>query len=103
MDRHLSYGLPDTAIQSLNKIFREDNRIENVWLYGSRATGKQRQASDIDLCIEGQKLSLTDLHALECKIDDLLLPWKVDLSLKHQIDNSALLKHITDVGINFLD
>lgn len=96
------YGLPDAATQSLKKIFMQDSRIENVWLYGSRATGKQKPASDIDLCIEGANLSLTDLHALEIEIDDLLLPWKIDLSLKHQIDNPALLKHITDVGINIL-
>jgi uncharacterized protein len=103
MDKHKLYGLPETAMQSLKKIFLQDGRIENVWLYGSRATGKQKPASDIDLCIEGANLSLTDLHALENEIDDLLLPWKIDLSLIHQIDNPALLKHITDVGINILD
>ncbi len=73
-----------------------------VWLYGSRATGKQKPASDIDLCIEGLSLQLGDLHAFENKIDELLLPWKVDLSLKHQIDNPALLNHIQNVGIGFL-
>jgi uncharacterized protein len=103
MDKHKLYGLPDDATQSLKKIFMQDSRIKNVWLYGSRATGKQKPASDIDLCIEGANLSLTDLHALENEIDDLLLPWKIDLSLIHQIDNPALLKRITDVGINILD
>ena len=103
MDKYKSYGLPDDATLSLKKIFMQDSRIKNVWLYGSRAMGKQKPASDIDLCIEGANLSLTDLHALEIRIDDLLLPWKIDLSLIHQIDNPALLKHITDVGINILD
>lgn len=103
MDKHILYGLPDVAMQSLKKIFMQDSRVKNVWLYGSRATGKQKPASDIDLCIEGANLTLTDLHTLEIKIDDLLLPWKIDLSLKHQIDNPALLKHISNVGINILN
>ena len=96
------FGLPNSAVQKLKQVFEGDSRIVQVWLYGSRATGKQRLASDIDLCIEGTGLRLNDLHALEGVIDDLHLPWKVDLSLKHQIDNPALLKHISDVGINFL-
>lgn len=96
------FGLPDSAIQKLRRIFEADVRITHVWLYGSRALGKEKPASDIDLCIEGLGLQLADLHALENKIDELYLPWKVDLSLKHHIDNPALLNHIQNVGIDFL-
>ncbi len=35
---------------------------------------------------------------LEGEIDDLLLPYKVDLSLIHQIESRALLEHIRRVG-----
>lgn len=95
------FGLPDTAIQKLKEVFNQETRIKNVWLYGSRALGREKHASDIDLCIEAEALKLRDLHALERKIDDLNLPWKVDLSLKHQIDNPALVAHIEQFGINF--
>lgn len=96
------FGLPDSVIQKLRQVFEGDCRIVQVWLYGSRATGKQKPFSDIDLCIEGANLKLNDLHALESKIDDLNLPWKVDLSLKHQINNPVLLNHIQNIGIGFL-
>ncbi|MDP8568071.1 nucleotidyltransferase family protein [Methylophilus aquaticus] len=98
----MTFGLPDTAIQKLKEVFNQDTRIENVWLYGSRALGREKPASDIDLCIEAEALKLRDLHLIEGKIDDLNLPWKVDLSLKHQIDNPALVAHIEQLGINFL-
>ena len=39
------------------------------------------------------------LLTLENQLDDLLLPWKIDLSLYHQIDNQELRKHIARVGI----
>jgi len=32
-------------------------------------------------------------------IDDLLLPWKVDLALQHTIENPELLGHIERVGV----
>lgn len=78
------FGLPDSAILKLRQVFEQDARITNVWLYGSRALGREKPSSDIDLCVEASSLLLRDLHILESKIDDLYLPWKVDLSLKHQ-------------------
>lgn len=63
--------------------------------------GTYRPGSDIDLCIEAESLGLSELLSIENRIDDLLLPWKVDLSLLHTIDNPALKKHILRVGVTF--
>lgn len=95
------YGLPLSAINAINRVFKTYPQIEHVILYGSRAKGDYRLGSDIDLCIEGKALDLTDLLAIENQIDDLLLPWKVDLSLKHNIDHQDLLQHIKRVGVRF--
>ena len=67
-------------------------------IYGSRAKGNYRTSSDIDLCIESDSLGLTQLLKIENQLDDLLLSWKIDLSLKHQIDNPSLLDHINYLG-----
>ena len=40
---------------------------------------------------------------MESQIDELLLPWMVDLSLKDRIDNPALLDHIARVGLPFYE
>ena len=95
----LPYGLPQYVIERLNTLFRAWPRIERVVLYGSRAKGNYRKGSDIDLCVEGDTLGMTDLLKLDAEIDDLLLPWKVDLSLRHHIDNPDLLAHLDRVGI----
>jgi len=63
--------------------------------------GTYRPGSDIDLCIEAESLGLSELLSIENRIDDLLLPWKVDLSLLHTIDNPALQDHIRRVGVTF--
>ncbi|MEX0811690.1 MAG: hypothetical protein WD048_05700 [Chitinophagales bacterium] len=46
-------------------------------------------------------LSSSELLWLETKLEYLLLPWKIDLSTLHQIDNPDLLKHIDQVGKEF--
>jgi predicted nucleotidyltransferase len=95
------FGLSINVIEKIHGIFRRHELIKKVILYGSRAMGKFRLGSDIDLCIEGEGLTLTELLVIENQIDDLLLPWKVDLSLKSKIDNPDLLEHIDLVGIEF--
>ena len=95
------YGLPSHAIEALKYVFKEYPQIDNAILYGSRAKGTYHQGSDIDLCLTGNLLGITELLSIENKIDDLLLPWKVDISLKHTIDNPDLLEHIERAGILF--
>ena len=70
-------------------------------MYGSRAMGNYKLGSDIDLCIEAESLDLIKLLKIENQLDDLLLPWKIDLSLKHTIDNPALLEHMNSFGVVF--
>lgn len=95
----LPYGLPPYVVEQLKALFRAWPQIQRVTLYGSRAKGNYRKGSDIDLCIDGQNLGIADLLRLDSEIDDLLLPWKVDIALRHQIENPDLLAHIDRVGI----
>lgn len=101
LDHQPSFGLPQSAINAIQLVFAKHPEIEKVILFGSRAMGNYRTGSDIDLCIIAPSFSLQKLFALDHEIDDLLLPWKIDLLLAHQIDNAALLDHIKRVGLDF--
>lgn len=94
----VDHGLPAHAVDRLLTLFLQWPGIEVVILYGSRAKGDYRPNSDIDLCVVGESLGVKELLRLDAAIDDLLLPWKVDLSLKHQIEDPDLLAHIERVG-----
>ena len=85
----------------INSVFKKYPQIEKVILYGSRAKGNFRANSDIDLTLVAPALSLTDLLRIENELDDLLLPYKIDLSLQHQLDNQELIDHINRVGVEF--
>ncbi len=91
-------GLPEHAVAALLTVLGEDPRVQGLVLYGSRAMDRYRRGSDIDLCLEAPVMALPDLWQLADRVDDLLLPWKVDLQLRHSIDNPDLLAHIDRVG-----
>ncbi|MCM2318408.1 Predicted nucleotidyltransferase [Geopseudomonas sagittaria] len=101
MSAESRFGLPLSAVEKLREVFRGWPQIRRAMLYGSRAKGNYRPGSDIDLTVEGEDLSLSQLLAIESQIDDLLLPWMVDLSLRKDIDNPELLDHIERVGVLF--
>jgi predicted nucleotidyltransferase len=95
----VQFGLPDDVLPRVIAILSGNRKIRRITLYGSRAMGKSRDGSDIDLCLDGDALSLNDLAELEAGIDDLLLPWKVDITVRQQIDNPDLIAHIERVGV----
>ena len=99
----LRYGLTEDAIARLSAVFAACPKIDRVVLYGSRAKGTQRNGSDIDLTIEGDAVSHSQLLRIENMLDDLLLPYKMDLSLLREIDNPDLLAHIRRVGLVFYE
>ena len=90
-------GLPEGAQQKLMEVFDSQPKLQEVWLYGSRAMGRDRPGSDVDLCLTGETLGHRDLLRLMASVDDLLLPWQVDLALRHQLPDD-LLEHINRVG-----
>ncbi len=94
-----SFGLPAYAITGLHDIFKKHPAIERVTLYGSRAKGNFRNNSDIDLIITAPDMAWGEFNQLGIEIDDLLLPWKVDLALLHYVDNRDLLDHVSRVGV----
>ena len=94
----MRFGLEEDTINKINGIFRQHENIEEVIVYGSRAKGNFKTGSDIDLTIKSKTFNLTELLQVENELDDLLLAYKIDLSLFHQISNIALVEHIERVG-----
>lgn len=92
------FGLPSEDVAKIKRVFAEFESVEQVYVYGSRAKGNYKKGSDIDLTLVEQNLSFSDFLALENQLDDLLLPYKIDLSQKRKITNMDLLAHIDRVG-----
>lgn len=75
------------------------SKVQRAILFGSRAMGNFRPASDIDLAIMGGQLGLDDVLKLQSAIAEQTLPIEVDFIVHDSITNDALLEHICKHGI----
>jgi len=98
MPAQIDTGLPQAVWTQLQDVFAAWPEIHSVILYGSRAKGNYRHASDIDLCLQAPDLTYAQQLQIETQLDDLLLPYQIDLSCWHNLQNPALREHIQRVG-----
>jgi predicted nucleotidyltransferase len=98
----MAYGLKDSDIEKIRAVFAARLDVERVILYGSRAKGNYKPYSDIDFAIKGN-LDLSKKWQIENELDDLLLPYKIDMSIFSQIGNPDVVEHITRVGQVFYE
>jgi predicted nucleotidyltransferase len=68
-------------------------------LYGSRAKGNYKPGSDIDLSLHGAALSLQELWTINDELDELLLPYSIDLLIFDTLQHEKLKEHIERVGV----
>ena len=92
------YGLSNQVINDLCSIFEKYPEIAQVIIYGSRAKGNFKKGSDIDLTFCGENLTLQIISQIENEIENLYLPYCIDTSIYHNIDNNNLLAHISRIG-----
>jgi predicted nucleotidyltransferase len=97
----MRFGLPESAVDKICGVFALHPEVEQAVLYGSRAKGTHKNGSDIDLTMHGAQLSHRILLALLTELDDLLLPWMIDLSIFDTLDHPALREHIERGGVVF--
>jgi predicted nucleotidyltransferase len=95
------FGLAVNTINSINSIFQKYEQIESVIIYGSRAKGNYKSGSDIDLTLNGNNINMALLTRIENELDDLLLPYSIDLSIFDKLNQKDLIEHIERVGKKF--
>jgi predicted nucleotidyltransferase len=91
-------GLNNLDIKKIQSVFHLHPEIEKAILFGSRAKGNYKAASNIDLSLVGTTLTLSIQQEIENELDDLLLPYKFDISIYHTISSTELLDHINRMG-----
>lgn len=99
----MNYGLSDTTVERIREVLAHFPAVEKAVLYGSRAKGTHRPGSDIDLTLCGSGLGRTHLAQIDEALDDLLLPYNIDLSEMASLTHPALPDHIGRVGVVFYE
>jgi len=100
----MKYGLPEAAVQRIRAVLGRYPQVEGAILYGSRAKGNYKNGSDIDLTLRGgADLTLNVVYRILDDLDDLLLPYTIDLSIFGNIDDPDVIEHIQRVGVTFYE
>jgi predicted nucleotidyltransferase len=94
-------GLKEKIIEDIRGILRLSGRVKKAILFGSRANGSFKESSDIDIALI-EDIDLKLLFQIRIQIDELYLPWKLDL-LDYSAIKSPELIHEIEKGIDLLD
>lgn len=97
----MPYGLNDYVIEKIKKILSDSPAVAKAVLYGSRARGDHKPGSDLDLTLFGERLTTEELAKIANQLDDLLLPYTLDLSLFHLLEHGKLRQKILQEGVIF--
>ena len=73
------FGLDNKIIEDIIKILKKYEEVESAKIFGSRARVDYRKSSDIDIALFGDKLTSSINTKIYFEIDDLYLPYKIDL------------------------
>ncbi len=97
------HGLPADTVTAICGVLARFPAVTSAVLYGSRAKGNYKNGSDIDLTLHGEGLNIQDQMDIAMELDDLLLPYMIDLSIFDKIDHAELKNHIERVGQVFYE
>ena len=78
--RPAPFGIAPTSAAKLRALFEASPGVDRVWIYGSRARGDHRDASDIDLVVDAPSISATDYVRLKGDVEALGLLYRVDVT-----------------------
>lgn len=93
----VTHGLSTQQLNLINSVLAPyKSKINKVGIFGSRATGRFKSYSDLDLVIYGD-LAFTQIDRLFTEFDESLLSIKVDVVLYGEHLPLALKKHIDEV------
>ena len=99
----MTHGLSAVTVAKILGVLSRHEEVERAILYGSRAMGNFKAGSDIDLTLIGHKLDERMRGQIEEELDDLLLPYEIDLSLLAKLTHPGLIDHIRRVGVSLYE
>ena len=95
----MTHGLRRKDLDGIIAAVEKLPEIETAVIFGSRAKGNFKRASDIDLAIKGSAITDTTVKRLYASLnEESALPYFFDVVHFESIQNDALVEHIIRVG-----
>ena len=91
------FGLGHDALELIREVFRQHPEVREVKIFGSRATGRSENCSDIDLALWGD-LDRSLVGRIARELDELPLPYIFDIQAYESIQHGPLKSRIDETG-----
>ncbi len=92
-------GLTQADISRISAAIKQFPEIEEAVVFGSRAKGTYKKASDVDLAIKGAAVTPETVQRLNFLLnEELPLPYFFDVVHYESLENPLLVEHIDRVG-----
>ncbi len=93
------FGISEKSFLHIISAITRYPEVDEVVIFGSRATGSCRQGSDIDLAIKGENCNRHIAIALQSHLnEELPIPYEVDVVSYNDIKNLTLKDQIDKTG-----
>lgn len=90
------HGLTETDLDDLQRVFAGHKDLKEVILFGSRALGRYKTGSDLDLALISEaNLTIT----IKTQLEETNLPYFFDVIDLATISSPELLEHIKKYGV----
>jgi predicted nucleotidyltransferase len=96
-----TFGLNQRDIETIIGILKKYPDVADVFIFGSRAKGNNKPASDIDMAVMNVGVSDQIILRIKTEFEDSTLPYRVDLINYPALGHSDLKEHIDRVGLSF--
>lgn len=98
MDGINIFGIEPRTFRLIPRVLAAFPEIDEAIIFGSRATGKFRNGSDIDIAIRGKKLNAEIVDDFRSTITSLPSPYYFDIVYLDELADDLLRKEIYTFG-----
>ena len=96
----MKYGLSNEQLETIRRLLSEDPAIHEAILFGSRAIGTFKEASDIDLAIKGDSFDIFMANSLKSRLEDEThIPFFFDIVAYKNVVSEDLKRRIREDGV----
>lgn len=94
-------GLNQADIKRIAAAIKQFPEIDDAVIFGSRAKGTYKKASDVDLAIKGRAVTSETIKRLNFLLnEELPLPYFFDVVHYESLESQQLVEHIDRVGMS---
>jgi predicted nucleotidyltransferase len=95
------FGLTEEELNGIKQILSKYPEVREAKIFGSRARGDYKPASDIDMTIIGCDITHQQLALIDFELEELALPVFIDLNHYSSLRDKCFIEQIDKEGISF--